>query len=560
MTYLGPALRRVTAFAAAVGLAVLGILAVPAGPAAATPAGPTHQVPGQFIAKLYTEALGRLPTQREWTAAADGFRAAGCNAQSLAALGQQVYTSVDYAGLGYDNVSRLVTLYRGAWNGEPDTAGLAGWRDGLDHGESWSIVVARFFVADRFTGLVPQICSAAADSSATSYALSGGAAGVVPTGTAGFSGTEAQLQAILDDTPRGGIVQLAQRALITLTRPLTIPPGVVLTTTGRPDPAHYAEMGRLVRAGSFDAALVRVSSAARLTGVWVDGARDSPAEIGPDRYDITVLGGRRTAVTGNKVSNTAGPASITVLGRGDGHPCSSVAVSRNVITAYSDDHYLTRQLPDGHSLGTWSDGLRVGCADTTVRANQIVDTGGTGIAVYPGSAQPHRNVPQRSRVVANTVLSAGVPMYAGIVADPLFYVLGQGEPRSYPYRGALIEHNTVWTAATTHIVIGIGAGSRAWYAGTAMLGPNSGTGLRISDNRTGPVGARVRTGIAISGMSGVRLEPGPARWLHAGVPGKPGNPCPAVDVAASRSAGTAAGLKTDVPWTDTDFDGCMGDA
>jgi hypothetical protein len=83
--------------------------------------------------------------------------------------------------------------------------------------------------------------------------------------------------------------------------------------------------------------------------------------------------------------------------------------------------------------------------------------------------------------------------------------------------------------------------------------------LTVAGNTTGGVGARVRIGIAISGMSAVRLGVNPADWIHSGVPGKQGNACPTANVAAAVSAGDAADLQTDQPYTDVSFDGCMGE-
>lgn len=552
------ALRRARTAIAVLAVALLALVIGPIRHSDAAPDEAPGPVPGQFIAKLYTEGLGRLPHQSEWAAAARTFSESGCNVQSLADVGQQVYTSAAYARLGYDNTSRLMTLYRGVWNTEPDGT-LTTWRESLDHGEAWSTVVARFFVDDRFTDLVPKICSGARDSSATSYALAGQSATPVPTATAGFDGTEESLQALLDDTAPGGTVMLAQRALVILTKPLTIPNGVTLTTVNDPDPLHYAQMGRLVRGGDFDQPMVDVTNGAKLTSVWVDGARNSPGNFSPDRHDVRVLGGRGTTVTGNKISNTSGSASIQVLGQAGGYACSRVTISRNVITAYSNDHYLTRQLADGSTAGAWSDGIAAGCADTTITENQIVDTGGVGISLYRGSHSPQSRIVQKSVIERNSILSAGVSMYAGIVADPLYFVPGKGSAARFDFSSAKIDRNSLWSGPDTHFVIGISAGSRAWYAGTAMIGANSGHGLTISRNSTGAIGARVRTGIAISGMSDVRLDADPAHWIHNGVPGKQGNACPATDIAAAVSSGQASGLRTDQPYDDVGFDGCMGE-
>jgi hypothetical protein len=407
--------------------------------------------------------------------------------------------------------------------------------------------------------LVPRICAGVTDSSQTSYAVAGQPPVELAGDSAGFSGTEDELQQLLNDSSSGSTVVLAQRAVIALTKPLSVPSGVTLSTASDPDTAHYPDMGRLVRAGDFDAPMIELDSGAKLTGVWVDGGRNSPGNSAAGRHNIRVLGGNGTAVIGNKISNTAGASSVQVLGQAAGYVCSDVTVAENVITAYSNDHYLTRQTPDGNTTGTWSDGVSVNCADTVVEGNEIVDTGGVAVAVYPATAEPRSDVAQRSSIIDNKIVSAGVPMYAGIVADPQYFVPGKGERRDFDFTGTKIIGNTLWTAPNTHFVIGISAGTRPWYAGSAMVGPNSGSGSTIADNTTGELSARVRTGIAISGMTDVTLGDNPADWEHEGVPGKPGNACPRVDVAVSGAAGTAAGLQTDEEYADLAFDGCMGE-
>ncbi|MEV0408975.1 hypothetical protein [Actinoallomurus sp. NPDC050550] len=78
----------------------------------------TGYVPGQFIAKQYTEALGRAPDQAGWRGDVGYFESDGCNATTLANVGRSIYTSSEFTGLGYDNDARVLALYRGALNRE----------------------------------------------------------------------------------------------------------------------------------------------------------------------------------------------------------------------------------------------------------------------------------------------------------------------------------------------------------------------------------------------------------------------------------------------------------
>ena len=71
-------------------------------------------VPSQFVAKMYSEALGRMPDPGGWRAYHDYFSGAGCSASTLRDVARQFYNSQEFLGLGYDNSARVLTLYRGA--------------------------------------------------------------------------------------------------------------------------------------------------------------------------------------------------------------------------------------------------------------------------------------------------------------------------------------------------------------------------------------------------------------------------------------------------------------
>lgn len=230
-------------------------------------------------------------------------------------------------------------------------------------------------------------------------------------------------------------------------------------------------------------------------------------------------------------------------------------MDNNVITTYSNDHYKSHPV-GGVATGTWTDGVSVTCENTIVEKNQVVDTGDVGIVLYHSTGKPDAARPQASIVRNNTVLSAGVSMYGGIIADPLYFTPGKETHQVFGFQGSKLTGNTLWTSPSTHFVIGIGAGTREWFAGHQHVGAHSGAGTEIANNTTGSLSARVRTGIAVTGMLNTTVGPTSTKWVH-GVPGKAGNPCPDVDFAASVKAGTAKGLKTALPYKDVTFDGCV---
>lgn len=499
--------------------------------------GPSGYVPGQYIAKIYTEALGRLPDQQAWQSAADTFSKDGCGTPTLAAFARQIYTSKEFLDLDYDNASRLLALYRGVLNREPDQAGFDHWLSRMSKGTSWRSTVDAHLDAAEFGALTRQICSGAVDSGDTSYNFGTQAPLSIFTTGAGFTGSETELQIQLDKAKPGDTVALAQRAVVVLTSELTVPAGVTLTTTGNPDPAHYANMGRLVRGAPFNREMVALDNGAQLRNVWIDGERDTPKNWAASRADLRLNGGTGTTAADNKISNTAGPSSIFVLGAFDHLPCKDLAVTGNVITAYSSSNY---------DLDTWTDGVSVTCGDTEVSGNQIVDTSDVAIVLYRAS-DTIDPVPQASQVHDNTILSAGNSMYGALVADPLFVAKG-AHTEQHDFTGAKIYGNTMWTSPNTHFDIGLVAGTRAWFGRNT----NTGSGTTITGNTTGDLTARVQIGIAVDGMRDAAVSKNATHWVHPDGIGR----CPRANFAIDPS--TASGTFSPKPDYRHSIDSCIG--
>lgn len=505
--------------------------------AARADAAPKRYFPGQFIAKLYTEALGRLPDQNAWTSLQSRFNQSGCQRSTLRAVATSIYTSTEFTALDYDNAGKLLTLYRGVLNREPDQDGFDNWLTRLGKGTSWPTVVGGLLSGDEFSDLVPKICSGATDSADTSYDLGTTPPLSVFTTGPGFTGSGRELQIRLNDTKPGGTVALAQRAVIPLTTALTVPPRVTLTTTGGPNTAHYANMGRLVRASPFNREMVTLANGASLRNVWLDGERDTPDNWAASRSNLRLNGGTGTTATEDKISNTAGPSSVFVLGDFDNYPCKNLAVTNNLITAYSSNNY---------DQDTWTDGISVTCGSTNVTGNQIVDTSDVGIVLYRASGTEHP-VQQASQVHRNVILSAGNSMYGGIGADPLYVSSGQ-HIQTHDFTGSDISGNTIWTSPNTHFDIGLAAGTRPWFGRNT----NTGVGASFTGNTTGRAGARVETGIAVSAMDKATVSDNAMSWLHPRGIGR----CPNADIAVEN--GTATGQFEPHPDYTHNFDRCIG--
>ena len=488
------------------------------------------RVPGQFIAKTYTEALGRTPHPEEWLQAVSFFEGNRCRAATLQAWGRKVWLSYEYSTREYGAPAELLTLYRGVLNREPDPAGFQDSLKARNQGQTWEDTVDAFYGSREFRRLSRKICGAQ-----TSYSFGEQPAMSLPVTGSGFQGNGAQLQALLRATPRGQTVYLAQQAVVRLNAPLVIPAGVTLATTGLPEPTHYARMGRLVRNAGFETAAVTLESGARLQSVWVDGQRGKVGFTN-DGVNVRLLGGDLTAAEHNVITNAAGWSSLQVFGSSEGFPCRGVRVEDNLVTAYSSGHVRGKL-----KYNPWTDGLSISCEDASVMHNQIVDA--TDVAIVLFRAHP---AVQRSLVRYNRILGAGNSAYGAITVDGL-----SGRGTKPDFHGADVVGNTFWNAPGTHFDIGISVGTRAWFGPKADIA----SGISVFGNHTGGVPTRVDTGIAVSGMLDTHVQGNDLGDLILVEVSR----CPTLAFGASLAAGLASFANQDIqPYTDALYDWCIG--
>jgi len=486
--------------------------------------------PTQFVAKLYTEALGRVPDQAGWADAISFFDSNGCSAATLKTKGQQVFQSPEYAALGYDNAAKVLTAYRAILSSEPDQAGFDARLVALDSGYPFASLVSDLFDSSAFRSMASTICTAD-----QGYGWGVNDAPTTPLGGSGFSGTQAALQAAIDATPAGGTLALAPHAVVRLTSTLYVKAGVTLTTTGAPDVNHYANMGRLVRQPGWRGVSVVLNPGARLQNVWVSGARPRESSYDRERYSVQVHGGTNAGVLSSRVDNPSGASSIRALGAADGFPCANMQVTGNLVESYTADYFSVRQ----------TDGISVGCENTTITGNSVIDA--TDVALIVFAVSP--TVPQASQVSGNTIVAAGHNANAALGADPWICSAGPDGPgvASRSLAGMNMTRNTFWTGSRTYFQIGISVGTREWFP---TNGCNA-TGGSFTSNGTGTGSARVGTGIAVSGVLRTTVTGNnPTITLVPGV-----NTCPSLAVGASVRDGYASG--TLQSYTDALYFGCI---
>lgn len=503
-------------------------------------------VPGQYIAKMYTEILGRAPDPAAWNGALGYFEPNECNSATLANWGAPFFSSAEFQSLGYDNASTVLLLYRAILNREPDTSGYSHYLALLERGTALNAIVSMFFNSSEFLALVPNICSAGSYSFAT---LGGGLAIRIPTsGSGGYDNlTEAQLQALLDSTGAGSSVYLTQQSVVYLTEPLVIPAGVTLATYGLPSPHQHAKMARLVRAAAFAGPMVEINldhnpnPSGVLKNMWVDGQRSESSTYVYGAINIEIYGGNGASVRDNFIDNSLGWSNVHSYGSVDGRPCASNVITDNLITAY----------PSLHFGGNYTDGLSIGCENTLVEGNQIVDATDVGIVVFTASPAI-----QKSLVINNTIVSAGNSAYGALAFDPLY---GPAYPANPNFTGASITGNSVWSSPNTHFIIGLAVGSRPWFGTHAVINGristgNVGYGASATNNTTAGVSTRFAEGITVSGMDSATVQ---SNAFEAFLIPQSWTSCPVGNVLASVPAGLASGSLQ--AYSGIEVSGCMSD-
>lgn len=114
-------------------------------------------VPSQYMAKQYTELLGRAPDASGWQAYTNFFLTNNCSS-SLATMAQQLVQSGEYVNKGYSPEETVLTLYRAVLSREPDPSGFQAFVSSIRSGTTPSQVVAQLTASAEFAGLVGDIC------------------------------------------------------------------------------------------------------------------------------------------------------------------------------------------------------------------------------------------------------------------------------------------------------------------------------------------------------------------------------------------------------------------
>lgn len=448
-------------------------------------------VPTQFIMKLYTEGLGRIPSASEWASATSYFSTNGCSLATLTAIGTPIFTGTEFSNLGYDNAAQLLALTRVVTNGELAQAEFNNDLSALNSGAyTWSQMVSAGFNSSQFVALVPAICNTSGqDSAAYWFGYNGTSFNTIPapvlplsndTGFAG--GTGAQLQALLNAAPPGGTVVLRQKSVTSISSALVIPAGVTLTTSNLgsapPTTAQYALMGRIVLTdpATLQGPAIILMPGATMTNVWYDGQKNDyhlnaqeTLATGPN-VGVALWGGSGTQLLNSKVSNSNGWRYVGAYDTLWGATACTATISGNFLELYSTEHWL--QNGQGYRVS----GIEAWCQNATVTNNTIVDASDWGLGIMPFDGTVNANgdftpcqtscPPNISVASSNTTANAGNSAFVGMGYSAEGSLTGK---QILSYQGSSIQNNVIWGSSRVHIVMATAVGLRTHLGNNANI-------------------------------------------------------------------------------------------
>ncbi len=449
-------------------------------------------VPSEYIARFYTESLGRLPDQQGWNFWQKQFETKGCNTATFDHFVSFTLQASEFNNIEYNNAEKVLVAYRSVLSREPDAGGFNSWKAKLDSGKTYKEMVDAMTASKEFSNLTTKICG----SSDPNFHFDG-----KPMAIEG-SMTQAQLQAQLDAAKPGQVVRIPRGTLVKVEARLTVPTGVTLTTEGSEGlkGRHaYAKMARIAytptAAKVEDASLVVVQSGAKLQNVWVDGQLWNYREKKGGPTVRIAPHGLEPAVVENVRSDNP-RAAQNILANSNTREClTPITIRSNLVINSANLHKVER----------WADGIATACANTTIEENEVLDASDVAIITY----RTYGAAAQSSKVRGNRILQAGNDAFGGLVTDPLST---KTTPRLYPeclkkvtgqeancdFSGTVFEANTLWTGKDARFVIGISVGTRAW----GFFKPDSanGSGAVFTGNTAGDSEINTQIPVYISGV------------------------------------------------------------
>lgn len=480
--------------------------------------------PSQYYAQVYTEILGRNPTPDEWVSNEYRFTKDSVSVQNVRTVISSLLQTSEFNRLGYTSTEKAYVLYRGILLREPSNSELLNVANRLSGSASVSTVAADIMASSEFSSLVNNSIRGVR---AHGFQNTGpNERSVIGSGGLGNS-SGAELQAALDAAAPGEVVYLSRGALVRTHQTIRIPEGVTLATYSAGSSNNiftnrkaYAAMGRIVRSSMFAKPLVEVMPGGRLIGVWVDGRRSQLRVNDPtlwnmtlsreerffDSHNVLVRGGETpdkvTEVSFCKLSDSTGWTSLHGVGWDGGLGVGFSKIANNMISSYTSSRDLAESF--------FTDGISNASSDAVIINNDIVDASDVGIVLF----NPGMLTGQRSQIVGNDILFAGIEGWGGITMDHSvkindFCIGVNPESGIYScfdvsnpaivsdFSGTLIQSNQIWSSDVKHVNVGISLGVHLW--GLRMFGQ----GGFVQANKLGTTNQPLNAGVGIV-IAGIR--------------------------------------------------------
>jgi hypothetical protein len=471
--------------------------------------------PCQFIAKLYTECLGRAPDPDGWIFWQNVFNRYPKDAATLKLVATAFFTSPEYNNLGYNNSEKVMTLYRALLNrdiGSLDQSMWESWTDALNRNRlTWNDAINFFTGCPEFTTMQGAIFNGGSYGWNGSDGLDGHVASTfpisirnpqVPPGVTLFTGTTGdELQRALDNAAYE--VVCAPQLVISCSRTLRIPANKKLSTYQPaskkfPNASRYASFARLVRATALGAPgpwpMVVLESTATIEYVLLDGGRSYWGRMTDLNYNIyaetqnPVNSPSGVIISHCKLTNTPCGGNLFVGG-------SNNQVKENLITGYENRHF-TADISAG--INNENDGITCQARGwTSIEGNGIVDVTDVGI-VHFGLPEYVHNTQIRN----NTIVVAGSGIMSCIALDGIPNYINL--PGNRNFSGCQVYNNTILAGngPRVHADIVFSVNSRAWFGAPHHLFSDA-SRVRIQQNTVYPIKCSV--GILVSDATNVTV-------------------------------------------------------
>lgn len=424
--------------------------------------------PWRYLAQLYVDGLGRLPTAEAYAADALAYRSPDrCDAKQLYLAAREIFGSDEFSERRPAVHERVRTLYRAVLGRAPTHSEFDVARANLKGGQTTIELLAELASTEEFLSMVEARCAGRRPlerNPAFSDAFYGFDSAAYPADAPYFAG-DANSGERLEDQLRqamsalaaqgGGVLQLAPALVIPISDTLVVPENVGLTSFGAPGPERYFRMARLVRepgfgsrSGDLNGPMILMKANAKLSHVYVDGNWGANL-FDYDSHVAVSVQGSGVELLHNRIEGGE-DAQLRLRG------CRTALVRGNLVSGF--DNYRS-DIRRKHI----ADGIDNGCQYAIISENEFFDLPGIAVRFTPAGTSR-----QRSRAEYNRIVNLSNDAQAAFALDARS--ADAPERKSAKFGGSYIGFNEIWNSpVASWAVVGL-VGSRPLVDGYTALG------------------------------------------------------------------------------------------